>query len=877
VSDGRSAQARRGLTERFHERCGGGAVAVGAAQSADAGASFVLRGTERVYERARPFRIDHLALSLEIDETKGEVAGTAELIVARVARGEEELRLDAVDFELLGVQTGGGSGRGKAKGGWRAARHVYDGEVLRVTVPAALTRFGVRVRYRARPRRGMYFLAPDEAVPHRPEQVWTQCQDEDARRIFPCHDKPHIKQTMELDARVRRGWFVLSNGELLSSRAEQKRGRYRYKMAEAMPSYLFTLVAGEFARIEDRVGDLPLEYYVPRGREEDAKRTFVNTPEMIRLFAKVTGVAYPWSRYAQVVVSDFIFGGMENTGATTLYEHVLLDERAAIDSTSDDLISHELAHQWFGDLVTCRDWSQAWLNEGFATFMEHVWREHHLGRDEYHQGLRVDLNAYLSEAAGRYQRPVVCQDYETPIDIFDRHLYEKGALFLHTLRLALGPELFWSGVRRYLEAYRHGVVETGNLMRALEEVSGQSLGQMFEQALLRAGHPRVDVAVEHDGGSLLVHARQHLDPDERPWAFELEIDITTAEGARPRRELRRVTRSSQTFALPLDTRPRFVVVDPELRILGKVSVKAPADMLRRQLAEAPTARGRALAADALASRDDVPTLRALAETLQARRAFWGVRVAAAHALGRIRSPDAFAELDNAVRTGHPKVRRAVVAAIGEFRTDEAAQLLAKVARDDDSLMVAASACRALGGTRRPHAYDELIALVDRESWADVLRAGALEGLAKLRDERAVEQVRQRTRYGIPSRGRRAAVQALYALSQSKRTREHLEELLEDTDVFVRLDAVIGLGEIGDAKARPALRRLLDRELDGRVRRRIREVLRDMGGVGRREAKRVRDEVEELRREGAELRARLSKLEDKLRNQDAAARKKKKRK
>ena len=157
---------------------------------------------------------------------------------------------------------------------------------------------------------------------------------------------------------------------------------------------------------------------------------------------------YPWNKYAQVVVSDFIFGGMENTTATTMYEHILLDERAAIDITSDDLIAHELAHQWFGDYVTCRDWSEGWLNEGFATFFEHVWREKHLGRDEYDYGLKADLDAYLGEAHGRYRRPIVCQDYDAPLDLFDRHLYEKGGLVLHALRVELGDALFWKGVAR---------------------------------------------------------------------------------------------------------------------------------------------------------------------------------------------------------------------------------------------------------------------------------------------------------------------------------------------------------------------------------------------------------------------------------------------
>ena len=157
-------------------------------------------------------------------------------------------------------------------------------------------------------------------------------------------------------------------------------------------------------------------------------------------------------------MNDFIFGGMENTTATTMYEHILLDERAALDITSDDLIAHELAHQWFGDLVTCRDWSHAWLNEGFATFMEHIDRESHLGRDEYDYGLKGDMEAYLGEARGRYRRPIVCQDYDAPIDIFDRHLYEKGACVLHMLRRELGDALFFGGVRAYLVRHQKGSV-----------------------------------------------------------------------------------------------------------------------------------------------------------------------------------------------------------------------------------------------------------------------------------------------------------------------------------------------------------------------------------------------------------------------------------
>lgn len=855
---------------RLHQRCAcGSELGLYEGRAADA-STFVLRGTQRVYERPRPFRIEHIALDLEIDHAGKAIEGVAEITFERVSPEATELSLDAVGFDLAAVQLL--KGRRRTSKGWRATPHVYDDETLEVSIPANVDRGFVRVKYRAEPRRGMYFIQPDEAVPDRPNQVWTQCQDEDARFVFPCHDKPHIKQTMDIRVRVQPGWFVLSNGDLASSKRAQKAGDFHYKMTQAQPSYLFTIVAGDFAKIDDSVGQLPVPYYVPKGRESDAKRTFKNTPAMIRLFAKLTGVDYPWTKYAQVVVKDFIFGGMENTGASTMYEHILLDERAAIDMSSDDLIAHELAHQWFGDFVTCRDWSHAWLNEGFATFFEHVWREHRLGEEEYHHGLRVDLRAYLSEANGRYQRPVVCQDYEAPIDIFDRHLYEKGAIFLHTLRLELGDEMFWRGVNRYLDEHAGGVVETRDLLRAMENVSGNSLEQFFEQGLLRADHPKVDVSLSYEKGLVVAQVKQTLESGAAPFAFDLEIDICHSQGKKPVREVRRVERAQHTFAIDAPERPRYVVVDPRLRIVGRVTTKAPADMLRNQLLEASTGRGRVLAADALGRRDEPATIRALGEAISSARAFWGARAAAASALGRIRSPRAFEQLRTGARTKHPKVRRAVAAALGGFRTAAAAKLLTKMARSDESYFVAASACRALGDTRQPEAFDTLVELLDRPSWADAIRAGALDGLARLRDDRALDELRKRTRYGEPERARRAAVAALARMSTNRKTREALEDLLDDQNPHMRVAVVLAIAELGDSKSRPALRRLLSRDLDARVRRRTREVLRDLGGRGRRETRRLREELEQMRRAHQELSARVSKLEERKAAEQKKARK-----
>jgi aminopeptidase N len=511
--------------------------------------------------------------------------------------------------------------------------------------------------------------------------------------------------------------------------------------------------------------------------------------------------------------------------------------------------------------VTCRAWYEAWLNEGFATFFEHVWREKHLGADEYAYGIKGDLMGYAAEAHGRYRRPIVCQDYDAPLDLFDRHLYEKGALVLHALRVELGDALFWRGVNRYLTTHAGGIVETRDLQRAMEDVSGRALGRFFEQAVYRAGHPEVEVHLGWERGVLSVGARQtQSTTDGVPSCFELvlDLDLVDAGGVVTRRSVT-MTERHQSFALAAEGRPAFVVVDPAARIVGEVRVKAPGDMLREQLAKAPTARGRWLAAQALGRTDDPATIDALKHTLLDEAEFWGTRSECAASLGRLRARECLEALAEAVRTPHPKVRRAVVEALGQFKTDGAALAIQPLALRDPSYLVEAEAGRALGQTRQARALGTLVEMLDRPSWFEVVRAGALDGLAALRDEAGVPHLSAWTRYGRPPRARRAAVLNLPKLSVDKKAREGLEQLLDDPNPLLRLDVARALGDLGDAKSRGPLRERLEADHDPRVRRRIRETLRDLAEP-KRVADALRDELEKLQGEHADLRSRLSKLE-----------------
>jgi aminopeptidase N len=551
-----------------------------------------------------------------------------------------------------------------------------------------------------------------------------------------------------------------------------------------------------------------------------------------------------------------------------MYEHILLDERAAIDVDMDGLVAHELAHQWFGDLVTCRDFSEGWLNEGWATYMELVWKdegtEPGAGRDEYDYALKGELEIYVDEDQSRYRRPIVSRDYEAPIDLFDRHLYQKGALVLHRIRRLVGDGPFWRGVRRYLEAHAHGIVETRDLQRAIEAESGKSLDRTLDLYVYGPGHPslevRVDVEAEGGRTAVVVSISQTQALDDPTRLYEGPIVVEISEGGRVRREERELRSAKDTLIFAVERRPDWIAVDPDGDLLATLDVTAPADLCRAQLEHGSRPRVRWMAAEALAKRDDPKTIAALARALRRDDEFWGVRAEAATALGQLRTDASLEVLLGAVGVKHAKVRRAVARALGKARSPKAVAPLKALALTDPSYLVASEAARALGANRQIEAFDTLVELLDRKSWADSVKSGAADGLALLRDERAVPHLVARSAYGHDSHGRRSCLIALARLDGTRKTRELCEERLDDKDPFVRMAAVRALDVLGDVKARAALARRLEREDAGNIRRRIKEALRDLRGAHGVEIRALRDELDKVRDEAKDLRARLVKLE-----------------
>ena len=496
------------------------------------------------------------------------------------------------------------------------------------------------------------------------------------------------------------------------------------------------------------------------------ERVFGKTPEMIRWMSERLGVAYPWPRYDQVVVHDFIFGGMENAGATTLTDLSLTDERAALDWDAEPLILHELAHQWFGDLVTCSDWSQAWLNEGWATYSEYLWNCHDLGQQEADYGLFSQLGNYLSEAGGRYSRPMVHFHYRTPIDLFDRHLYEKGALVLHTLRANLGDDAFFEGTRSYLETHGEGVVHTRDFQQSMEQASGRNLDLFFQQYVHGAGHPKVNVKIAHSDGMLTLKITQQQSGDQVAKSFHFPLRVRWTQGGQSQLITLPVNSRSRAWALPCAEPPDRVEVDADFQVLCDLSVEASIEMLDASLKGDASIVGQIRAARGLAKNGTVPAIQALCNALTTAE-FWGVRATIAGLLAKQGGDRARQSLLEARNDAHPKARRAIVAALGHFRHADIHEALGQIVmQGDPSIAVEGEAGRALGMSRSPQLIDYGLQLLERDTWGALIQIRALEGLGKGRDPAALPVLLQWTSEDKHPRAQAAAAAALGNLANA---------------------------------------------------------------------------------------------------------------
>src|SRR6266481_3553432 len=409
--------------------------------------------------------------------------------------------------------------------------------------------------------RGLRFIKPTSDDATRPRQLWSQGETEYNHYWFACYDHPNDFTTTEIIATVEKPLMVISNGKLLSTKENKDNTRtFDWKIEQPHATYLTSIVVGEYTAIESNYAGIPVISYVYPDQLTEGRLTTSRLPEMVRFFSEKTGVKYPYAKYAQTMTRDF-GGGMENISATTQTDNMIHDARTELDQTSDGLQSHELAHQWFGDYVTCRSWADIWLNESFATYFQAMWDEHNLGHDDFlYRDVKANQDTYYRDWARGFRQPIATENYANPDAVFDNYAYPRGAAVLHMLRKTLGEDNWWRAINHYLTKYAHQPVSTEQFRIAIEEATGQSMDSFFDQWLYRMGHPVFRVAQTYDAAAktlqLEVKQSQKPDPDyEYPQAtfFQtpVEIEIGTANGTRVERVMIE-PKEEQSFKFAVD-------------------------------------------------------------------------------------------------------------------------------------------------------------------------------------------------------------------------------------------------------------------------------------------------------------------------------------
>ncbi|MGB6877520.1 MAG: M1 family aminopeptidase [Candidatus Acidiferrales bacterium] len=770
----------------------GSAVLVVAASAAGQEKAHVF-GDPNVWRWApsRTYHVENYKLALHFDEPKGEVFGDEVVTLRPFAPHFRKFYLNSTELKIDSVTLE------SAQGAPVKLTYAAEDPQLWITLDReydAANALKVRIVYHGFPRTGLFFVNPSKDYPKWPREVYSQGEAEFNRYWFPCWDYPNDMATSETVTTVPDGQSVVSNGKLV--KVTRAAGTATYDWVESVPhsSYLTSIAVGPWRKVADKYEDKPVDYYVPDYVDEaTARRSFHLTPDMIGFFSRATGVDYPYEQYAQTEVHNFIFGGQENVSATTLTEFTLHDERADQDYPSTGLVSHELGQHWFGDYVQGRDWANIWLNEGFATYLQALYTQHHEGNDAFRFEIYNDQLTEQEEGREDYTRAIVDRHYGDPMDMFDATTHEKGAAVLDMLRyLVDGPEaasheasqneMLFRALHHYLAAHHAQSADTPELIESIRTIIGAELGWFFREWVYMAGHPEYRVEASYDAAKKMekvtVAQTQHVDAMTPIFDMPIELEFFGAGGEKKVIQVRD-NLQQQEFDTPLDFAPQWVDFDPDDFIDKTVQFDKPVDALIAETEKDPSMMSRLWAAQQLGKEKETDAdlrVDALVKVLGTDE-FYGVRVAAATSLGEVGTERAKAALLSALQQPDSRVRTAVIETLGHFSKDRAVyDVLVNALHNDASYAVEAAAAQDIGKSGVAQSFDVLQAETATKPEVHVMQA-TLAGLAATGDPRAAEILLAQAQPGVPERVRLSALAGLAELKEAVE-REHGQELIE---------------------------------------------------------------------------------------------------
>ena len=741
----------------------------------------------------KEFHMVNLNLNLHFNINKKEVLGVATEKIVPLRENYNTIHLDAAGMKIEKVVFNNSDIPFK-----------YDGKVLSIELGK---NYGLNdtliysINYSTNPAKGIFFVLPDSAYPKRTPQLWSQSESEDAHYWYPCHDYPDDFGTSSLTATVPYNWVVVSNG-LLKKESENKRDKSKtFTWVEDKPHvvYLNSIVAGEFKIVKDRWADIPIYYYVLPEYEKYAKKDFSYTPDILKYFSEVTGHHYEWQKLSLSTVTNFTEGGMENVSAITLTDNTLHKINAEPQTTSTDLVSHETAHQWFGDLLTCRSWAHAWLNEGFATFFEALYGRHAFGNDHFTFEMTKDHNQVIN-ADKIERRPTVWYGYKSPEDIFGVYIYPRGASILNMMRGMLGDDLFFKAIKYYVKKFQFKNVDTHDFTDAVREATGEDLDWFYNEWLFKGGHPIYDVHYNYDNAKdkLVLNVEQVQKVDSLTPVYKMPVNIFIVTAKQKIYKKIWVDSLKNTFSFDLKEKPLMVNFDEGHLLLDEVNFKKSTEELSYQLKNDPDVSGRVWAADQLSLKNEKDAVPALVESAKNDK-FWGVRQASLSATGKFYSQNIENELIQALKDKDTRVESEAIDQLKNYKGNQnISGMLKKIFDDEKNYSMRAAALTTLVSIDSIKAMPYINKALNIDSHQETIRSSALQALMKVDPGKGFIVAERFLKYGQPDPLR---IRALISITMSKDNKDAVLKIvrqgLEDPYWLIRLIAAGDLGRLGD--------------------------------------------------------------------------------
>jgi aminopeptidase N len=722
--------------------------------------------------RSRQIDVKHILIDLKFDWEKEQAFGTTTITVAPF-KDSNKIYLDAAFMTINSVKL---ANETDLKFNYAGKDSNDNLEILLDRVYKAREDITVKIDYRTNYvnsadadtaigsfGRGLRFIKPNADNPNKPMQIWSQGESEFNRYWFPSYDTPNDFRTTELKATVDKKYTVVSNGKLIDKK-DNADGTvtFDWKMDTPYSNYLTSIVVAEYAEVKSgEYAGIPIIAYGYKNEAKEVYETTKSVPDMVKFFSEKTGVKYAYPKYSQAMVEDF-GGGMENISATTQIEEMIVNEKEMVDGDSNSLQAHELAHQWFGDYVTCRDWGQIWLNESFATYFDGLYHEYSKGHEDFlYNNLRANQNTYYGDWAQGIRRPIVTKYYADKDAMFDNYAYPRGAAVLHMLRKHLGDESWWKAINHYLVSNAHKPVSTENLRIAIEEATGESMDWFFDQWLYKMGHPVFEVSKNYTNGKLTLNVKQtqKVDPNnEFPQAefFQGRIEVEI-DGKIEQIWLKPQAENVYTFDSP--TEPKIVNFDYEGTWIKELKFPKSNDELIYQMTNDKDVLARRSSGSELAKiykKDDTSAadkqkiLSAMLNVAE-KDSFWRIRRGIMSELEFIYNPqndnpgETPLKLDEtatnfflkAVKDSNSVLRAEAIQFLGNTRDVKYENIYLEGLKEKSNAINYSSAT-ALGKSKSPKAYEALMKLVQTDSWRQHSRIQGLQGLAELSDKRALE-------------------------------------------------------------------------------------------------------------------------------------------